>query len=573
MPEFQRSKLFAPTLSTAYTPLIANLQAFAKLRHAVKDDPKAERRAQLGPLHDAIVEQSLQLLPPDDDVVSQRRAMLGFALGALLCPWYQASAIGSAVVDTFGSQTLAAYGSDFVQSEGAAEAFREALIEAFSLTETELAELDLRVNHERAQLETRERIMRALDEHYGFLEREGEALEQAAFELLTDFYGDSGLVPEDISLVRTGPSLFFFVEPHENGLAFIERALAWKHTQFRHFPVFGAFVGEDVDPAHREKWCATAGLSMEVLTRVLSEMVTVFKRDEVDKYLVHDVWGHQWQSLLLPFEEDFAAMSKTLRLPALNVTFEGLNGQLFTLTAAMHTALDALAADGTLAEEHFDTWIYAVAAERIRRSVTGMTAELLADICEFKFQVNHPSIAHLMPSSSAFDDRPTKLDLSFMDLEFFFPVGLRAFQRLDRGPKAINWLIGRIQDAFPQADTQHVERAVKALEARVEVLNDGMLATQIQCSESPDGLTTNLYTRAALNMAGLHATLLTVYDRLHDADQDYPDPLGDFRDLLVLSVGAYYQLDPAHHFWHLDEFIGLHFEPCLERLVSVLQAK
>jgi hypothetical protein len=159
-----------------------------------------------------------------------------------------------------------------------------------------------------------------------------------------------------------------------------------------------------------------------------------------------------------------------------------------------------------------------------------------------------------------------------MDLEFFFPVGLRAFQRLDSGAKAIEWLIGRVQGAFPTADPHQVESAVRALETRVDALNDGMLAPELQSAESPDGVTANLYTRTALNMAGLHATLLTVYDRLHDADRKYPAPLGDFRDLLALSVGAYYQLDPAHHFWHLDEFIGLHFEACLDRLVAVLQA-
>ena len=573
MPEFHRSKLFSPTLSAAYAPLIAKLQAFAKLRLAIKDETKAERRAQLGPLHDDIVEQSLQLLPPDDDAIAQRRAELGFALGAMLCPWFKASAIGNAVVDTFGSETLAAYQADFVEGDGANETMRQAVIEAFHLSETELAEIDFRVNHERAQLETRERLMGALDAHYGFHEKDGAALEQAAFDLLTDFYGDTGLKPTDVSLVRTGLSLFFFVEAHEAGLAFIERALAWKHSQFRHFPVFGAFVGEDVDLTLREKWSESSGLSMEVVATVLSEMVTIFKRHEVEKYLVHDVWGHQWQSLLLPFEEDFAAMSKSLRLPALDIAFEGLNGQLFTLGAAMHNALDTLAGGGTIPEDHFDSWIHAVAAERIRRSVTGMTAELLADICEYKFKINHPSIAHLMPSSSAFDDRPTKLDLSFMDLEFFFPVGLRAFQRLDSGPKAIEWLIARVQSAFPKAAAEQVETAVRALEARVDTLNGGMLAPKLQSDETSGGVTTNLYTRTALNMVGLHATLLHVYDRLHEADRTYPAPLGDFRDLLALSAGAYYQLDPAHHFWHLDEFIGLHFEACLDRLVSVLQAR
>ncbi len=568
--DFHRSKLFAPLLSLQYAPLIEQLKHFAKQRLALKDAPKETRRAKLGPLHDAIVAESIRLLPPDDDDIAKRRAELGFALGALLCPWFKASAVGCQVVDTYGSETLAAYRADFVDGEHNAQRLRTAIINAFSLSETELAELDFRVNHERSQLEVRERLIAALDQHYGFHEKDDADLQNAVFALLTDFYGETGLVPEDVSLVRTGLSLFFFVEAHEAGLAFMERALSWKHSQFRHFPVFGAFVGEDVDADLRERWSETSGLSVKEITRVLAEMVSIFKRHEVEKYLVHDIWGHQWQSVLLPFEEDFAAMSKSLRLPGLDISFEGLNGQLFSLGKTMQSAICTLTEGQPLPVEHFDGWIYAVAAERIRRSVTGMTAELLADICEYKFKIESPEIAHLMPSSSAFDDLPTKLDLSFMDLEFFFPVGLRAFQRLDSGTKAIEWLTGRVQSAFEDAPADVVSAAVRALEARVASLNEGMLAVEFQATETADGLQANLYTRMALNMAGLHATLLTVYERLHAQNREYPAPLGGFRDLFALAAGAYYQMDPAHHFWHLDEFIGLHFEDCLDRLVTEL---
>jgi hypothetical protein len=570
MSHFQRSKLFDAHLPSAYKPLIEALELFARTRHDVKDESQADRRAALGPIHDRIVTDSLRLLPPDHAALPPRDAELGFAMGALLCGWYHASAVGDCVVDTFGSATLAAYRADFIDSDGALQTMREAVVGAFSLTSEELAELDRRLSAEQVQVDRRERIIAALDEHYGFRVKTGEALDNAAFEMLTDFYGTAELNVDDVSMIRTGLSLFFFIETHEAGQAFLDRALAWKHVQFRHFPVFGSFRGEQVDELLRKRWAAHAGLSLETIDEVLCQMVTVFKRHEVEKYLVHDVWGHQWQSLLLPFEEDFAEMAKSLRLPPLEASFAGLDGSTVTLGETMASAIEIVSAGGPLDEALFDDWIFAVAAERIRRSVTGMTAELLADICEYKFQIQNPDLGHLMPSSSAFADRPTKLDLSFMDLEFFFPVGLRALQRVDEAANAVNWLVGTLKSTLPDAPHGAIDQAVQALESRISALNETMLATHFESNPTARGLEANLYTRTALNMAGLHAALLTTYDRLHAESRKYPAPLGDFRDLLALSVGAFYQADPSRHFWHLDEFIGLHFRPCLERLVAAL---
>ena len=82
----------------------------------------------------------------------------------------------------------------------------------------------------------------------------------------------------------------------------------------------------------------------------------------------------------------------------------------------------------------------------------------------------------------------------------------------------------------------------------------------------------NLYARLALNLLGLHATVLRCYDRLAARSEPYPDPIQDFRDLLVFATAAFFDRDPEKNFWHMDEFLGLQFEPCLDRLLAALRA-
>jgi hypothetical protein len=46
----------------------------------------------------------------------------------------------------------------------------------------------------------------------------------------------------------------------------------------------------------------------------------------------------------------------------------------------------------------------------------------------------------------------------------------------------------------------------------------------------------------------------------------------DIQDLVILSVGAFHQLAPSRHLWHLDEFICVEFPPLLDRFLDALEA-
>ena len=68
-------------------------------------------------------------------------------------------------------------------------------------------------------------------------------------------------------------------------------------TTFSHFPAFTSFEAREMDPAHLERLAAAIwGLSAAELIALLNTVIFIEERDNLEKYLVHDSWGHYWQA-------------------------------------------------------------------------------------------------------------------------------------------------------------------------------------------------------------------------------------------------------------------------------------
>ena len=131
-------------------------------------------------------------------------------------------------------------------------------------------------------------------------------------ELFARLYRGSPLRPGEVGLVRTGTSLFFTcplpgTPSHARALASRDGAARAEFERFarefgevrqrdyQNFPVFGFFRGEYVDPSLLDALASASGIPREEVERVLTTMVSVLPADELDQYVVHDAWGHQWQ--------------------------------------------------------------------------------------------------------------------------------------------------------------------------------------------------------------------------------------------------------------------------------------
>ena len=113
---------------------------------------------------------------------------------------------------------------------------------------------------------------------------------------------------------------------------------------------------------------------------------------------------------------------------------------------------------------------------------------------------------------------------------------------------------------------------MRSLAERANVLLDSLFAPRFLYEVVEGGGRVNQFARQALNLLGLHGALVRCYQALEAAAVRYPPPVRDFRDALVFTTAAFYQQDPARNVWHLDEFVALHFRPCLGRFLDALEA-
>lgn len=589
MPLFVSNRLYDPLLPLEYLDLLRKLDRFAQLADELQGHPPGSpndsRPERLRRHHADLLELSVDLLPPTPDLVHERAAAKAFAEGALLLLHYERSVLGGGeVLDTLGSRTLSAFRCDLADpTEEEAERWVSAVRRACQLDDAAWAEVQANLEPELAALAERHALVDAIEAMHpleaGSPENPARVL--ALFERL---YPGHPLKEGEVDLIRTGSSLFFCVpwdkeelvdcaprdDVEEQALAeFLRRLNDTQQLYFAHFPVFGFFRGEQADPTLVAELAERCGLSEERVSENLTTMVTILKSSEVDKFIVHDAWGHQWQAHLLPFEDDMQRVGTFEQLPALDEAVPAPAGEQepSRLIEVCRAALELLAAGEAVSPSHWDRYLRGAIGSRIGAGMSGLIAEMLADVVEYKLVSLGGEVAEELESSSYFKALPTKLDLTLPDLRLFFRFALRAFRDFcDGDADALREALVREADAEPAA----AAKVVESFRDRTASLLDDLFAPRFHYTATDKGVRVNLFPRLALNLLGLHSALVACYERLERDQRDYPYPLSGFRDLLVLSTAAFYQQDPRGNLWHMDEFLAHFFEPLLDRLLAEL---
>ncbi|MBI2376088.1 MAG: hypothetical protein HYV07_18990 [Deltaproteobacteria bacterium] len=343
---------------------------------------------------DALI-RSVHSLPPSNDPLSRSHALEALVLGTLAATRYaetvekapaERGGEPSQPIDTISSPTLSAFQTD--ASRAAFEPIKQRLRLRFGDRLVERAEQKIR--SETLELTEKLRLRAALEDAVRGQSRPATAL----FDRL---FPGHPLRPEEIDLIATNASFFFVVPAHDGKLlreppdpnadAFLHELLRLDQTRFARFPMFSGFDGRHIEPATLAQVSIQAGLTELRAADRLTTMVTVLPREKLEQYLVHDTFGHQWQSLLFSYEDSFRAIgSYTGELD------EGLD------TASLRELI----------------------ARRVHTSIAGLVAEILADVVEHKLLVLRPELASVLLSSSITPDRATKVDLTLVDLRRFF---------------------------------------------------------------------------------------------------------------------------------------------------------
>lgn len=580
MPQFVADRLLDPLLPAELGPLLAELAEFDGRCRALRDDgldgQSADPRIDaLRVAYDQLAARASGRLQPRADTLARALAERAFSVGVLLLSHYAATVVdGAALLDTHGSNTMRLFGADVGPEPGRAARLRRALDRAFGLGEAEHGFLDAFLEPELRQLALRQAVIQAVDERYG-LSAGAADLSERVFALFTDLYQGHPLDVGHIGLVRTGTSLFFALPKAapEDGVevaTFLDTMFGNRTSQLGHFPVFGCFRGEGASATLLQAVATTTGRSRGEVAHALTTMVSALPRGEVDKYLLHDAWGHQWQAHLLPFEEDFRAMSRFGATPPAHRVFDSGERPDVALVDVVGAAARLSRRGAAFSPEQWDPWIDAVLAHRLGVVASGMVAEALADAVEYKFVAMWPDHAGALPSSSFFKHRPLKLDVSLGDLRSFFRIGTSGLRRLVARDEAGTELAEELGHLLPGASADGIAASVSSLRSRLgERLRDVGAATLV-AEPTAEGLRVNPCTRMAANLLSLNVAVNEVYERLSAGGRQWSADLPDFRDLLVLSAGGLHQLAPAEHFWHLDEYVLLHFEELLDRFLAAL---
>ena len=493
-------------------------------------------------------------------------------------------------LDTAGSKIFTLFTPDASTIRDKRETLKTQLQHAFNLDSETLDGLSQQLFRRTSPLRHRHQIMQSLETNFNLVS-DNPQLDADILQLFQSLYPDAPFETGEVKLVKTSSALYFCLptepqaEAQESAISTDEQKEThntsqhpkanyekflrkiWEVEPFAHFPVFGTFDAEDLDLTWRQKIAADTELSLELVTSTLTRMIGVLPLAELDKYLIHDTWGHQWQESLLNFEEPYTALTLFKRPLSLTETALVLGEKTSFADAFVKTEAGTIALDPVKLQQFIDAELY----ERAIIAFTPILAEMLADVVEYKFLELHPEQEDLLPSSSLLKTFPSKLDLTLVDLRTFFVRASEVFQNWVGSESTQQHLHKEICEKLdiPNDPTQHKE-LTEILSAAVELCKEQLHSfyqpewawETVKMGEDGD-LKLNAFSFTALNFLRIHTALIQTYKDLSEIETPY-----GFKDILVLAMGTFFERNPQENIWQLDSFLTEAFLPRWEKLVT-----
>ncbi len=485
-------------------------------------------------------------------------------------------------IDTAGSKIFTLFTPDAPAASDKRDHLKTALQYAFNLNSETVDSLKRQLAIQTSPLRHRHKIMQSLETRFNLVS-DNPKLNACILQLFRSLYPDAPFEVGEVQLVKTSSALYFCLptEPiekpqtskqnEENGT--LEAAKAdydkflrkiWEVEPFAHFPVFGTFDAEDLDLSLRQEIVDDTELPLALVTSTLTRMIGVLPLAELDKYLIHDTWGHQWQESLLDFEKPYNALTLFKRPLSLTETASVLGEQTSFADTFIKTEAGTIALDPAKLQQFIDAELY----ERAIIAFTPILAEMLADVVEYKFLELYPEQEHLLPSSSLLKAFPSKLDLTLADLRTCFVHASEVFQNWVDSELTQQQLHTEICKKLDIPNNASKHEGVSQILSRAVELCKAQLHTFYQpewsWEHTEDGsLKLNAFSFAGLNFLRIHTALIQTYKALSEIEAPY-----DFKDILVLSMGTFFEKNPQQHIWQLDIFLTEAFLPRWKKLAA-----
>jgi hypothetical protein len=449
--------------------------------------------------------------------------------------------VGPNPIDTVGSKTLSAFHADIgAMNASHSSKFESGLGPLLGLPPATMAKIRADVDLQREDSRRKQRLIAAIRKQYDLDQSNPKNL-RVGFE---KFF--SRLLPEFASLAASAElivtsSLVFICYPMKLkdplSLRLYERIGNYTDSRLANYPSFGFLHETDIDEDFALALSKESKSPVEETRVELTRSITFLPLDEIEKYLIHDLWGHSWQATLLDFENPYQDMSHY--------------GERISVSGGFASCFQQ---DGGFKfnPQAFSTYLDHEMKRRLPAVTAIVTAEILADLCEHKLLAHSSDAALHMPNSSLFRDSSVKFDLALDDISYYLGRAVGSFDRWNDSGE-LQTLANELveQGASPEEARECVARLAETWKSeRVERI-------------SSQGGDFNIWAELALGVLFVQSAIAKACNEL-DAINPQHLEINGFRDVLALCLGVFFETRPELNFWRLGEF-------CTDRLVPTLR--
>ena len=335
-PYLTSEKLFDATLPRSWETIVKGIEAFFnwQTKNSTKTSMDVhhlsqEKCIELNRMHNDLVLHSKTLLEPDTVAdITERDVHLIFARAVLLLTHFKQCVMGDdPILNTMGSRTLTMYEADFFQSPENIKKVHDQLITVLSLSNNDLKEVEETIKIDLKSVWHKQKLVRAIRDEFSLWPDKTDL--RSGIERFFKTLFPAVPIGTDVELLVTSNLIFVGVPFEGNEIKstknkfsekdqilireFLNRLNNFAIEQFANFPAFGFVTGSGVDEKCLESISRRSGLSRTEIIREFGTLITILPLSQMDKYLVHDVWGHGWQAGMLHFEDVYRTLVSRCR--------------------------------------------------------------------------------------------------------------------------------------------------------------------------------------------------------------------------------------------------------------------
>ena len=490
-----------------------------------------------------------------------------------------------------GKQTLGTYYSPIVGSyscDRIPDAWYETdaaikLCQLFALPNSYAQEIQDLLTRVDLKITRQQKIIEALIDNFDRLNTQKDVL-----SLFQALFGNIPLTAASINCLTTKMQITFMIDYQDNQLKssdlwcnlseleqrevsrFLEKLSQFSFQQFANFPSFNNVKIQNNNLGLWRYLTEVTGYSQSEIVRAIASSVNIISANKAESFLLHDLWGHYWQSILITFSDDYLYLSQVDQDLNLD-SFINTGQEKIYLRQLFKTQNKSIYIDVPLAKQFFHT----IANQRIAALSTHLIGEMLADINEYKWLSQNRDRQALLNSSSIFPDSPTKLDLTIKDWDFLHLPTLETLIKLSPA------LSADLINEFQIKDSEEIDSlriAVSNLHHifLIEYINHYQSSIKSNYIVGQHALK-NTKTHTASSLAYLsdrnsNNLFLSLTELQNILNQLYTYPVDNdlipFQDLILLFVGNYYSVEFERDITQVNYALKNHFYSCWQLLNS-----